>query len=122
MTEVELLNRLSEAGVVFSVKIPDRGRTVMREASSFDLIEFLSDPDRFYAKCHLVTKETYIAWVADSHCARCTHTIDGVQCKNAVAGGKSLTARNYVAMQGRKCGKHQEFGADYASRQWHGDA
>ena len=73
MNEYEVLERLQEAGVVFLVKVPDRGKIVKVEASPFDLIEFAADNSRFYAKCHCVTKETYLSWVADQYSVQCAH-------------------------------------------------
>ena len=107
MNEYEILEKLQEAGVVFSVKVPDRGKIVKVEASSFDLIEFASDNNRFYAKCHRVTKETYLSWVADEYSVRCAHVEAGAQCENCVSGGRLVSARKYVELQGMKCSLHQ---------------
>ena len=107
MNEYEVLERLQEAGDVFLVKVPDRGKIVKVEASPFDLIEFAADNSRFYAKCHRVTKETYLSWVADQYSVQCAHLEAGAQCEKHVSGGESVSARKYVELQGMKCSLHQ---------------
>ncbi len=77
------------------------------DAVPFDLIEFAADAERFYAKCHRVSKETFLSWVADEFSVRCPHSEGGSQCDRIVPGGKAVSARKYVEMQGEKCSKHQ---------------
>lgn len=107
MNEYDILDKLHNSDVLFLVQVPDRGRIIKVEATPFDLIEFAADAERFYAKCHRVTKETYLSWASDGFSVLCAHSEGGIQCRNIVAGGKSVTARKYVEMQGTKCSWHR---------------
>jgi hypothetical protein len=106
MGEFEILDALRVAGVKFLVEIPDRGGSRKFEATPFDLIELLSDKEGLYAKCHRVTRETFIAWFNDNFSVRCSYSGDGVECVNVVPNGDHVTARKYVAMQGAHCSDH----------------
>ena len=106
-TEYEVLSKLQDAGVTFVITVPDRGGFMKVEASPYDLIDFTADRDRFYAKCHLVSKDTYLSWTNDAFSVRCAHKDEGVQCEDVVPGGNSVTARKYVSLQGSKCARHR---------------
>jgi hypothetical protein len=108
MNEYEILNWLHDHGVEFVVKVPDRRGVLRVKASAYDLIEFAADKERFYAKCHLVTKQTYLSWTSDDFSVRCSHAEHGIACENLVLGGRLVTARAYVRMQGKKCSQHRE--------------
>ena len=107
MNEYSVLDKFRSAGVQFLVQVPDRDRFIKVEAAPFDLIEFAADAERFYAKCHRVSKETFLSWVADEFSVRCAHSEGGIQCESTVPGGKSVTARKYVEFQGAKCSRHR---------------
>lgn len=106
MTEFEILDALRQAGVVFIVSVPDRRGLKKVEATPYDLIEFTSDRERFFAKCHRVSRDAYVAWINDAFSVRCSFRRDGFPCENIVPGGEHVSARTYIAMQGARCFDH----------------
>lgn len=109
MKEIMLatLTKISEAGVEFSVKIPNNIGHEVRACTAKEVEVFLENPIKLFADHYGITESEYKRCVAEEYKVLCSGiTIKGFACKNIVNGGNSVDPKTWMKMQGEYCQLH----------------
>ena len=108
--DIAILEKVESLGVGFCIPVPTVGGWETYLASPEDVILFASDPDALYAKAHGVSKADYLAWRDNEYSVHCgARTRSGKPCKNVVAGGCSVSAKEWIKLHGSSyCTVHEE--------------
>lgn len=107
MIDMKTIEAMYQAGIRFagSIRAPWGGETVTITPS--DVPAYVSDPDKYAATIHGVSKEVYLQWVESDGMMQCSaKTASGSQCKNHVSGASQRTMEEWLAIRGEFCAVH----------------
>lgn len=107
MKDIELLEKLQELGVSFSIDLPAPTGVKTCLCAPSDMLELIEDPAAFQAKCYGIAKAEYLGCVEEEFNLRCAGTTGkGRRCKNIVDEGIRISPKEWAERQGEYCHLH----------------